>query len=101
MYALEQEDPQRLTLVDIPLLYESELDNLFEEITVVYVPRELQLARLMERNGLTLQQAEGRLQAQMDIELKRSRANYVIDNSRDLAYAKQQVDVLWDRLGLL
>lgn len=101
MYALEQEDPQRLTLVDIPLLYESELDNLFEEITVVYVPRELQLARLMERNGLTLQQAEGRLQAQMDIELKRSRANYVIDNSHDLAYAKQQVDVLWDRLGLL
>ncbi|QQZ59100.1 dephospho-CoA kinase [Paenibacillus sonchi] len=101
MYALEQEDPQRLTLVDIPLLYESELDNLFEEITVVYVPRELQLARLMERSGLTLQQAEGRLQAQMDIELKRSRANYVIDNSRDLAYAKQQVDVLWDRLGLL
>ncbi|MCE3200099.1 dephospho-CoA kinase [Paenibacillus sonchi] len=101
MYALEQEDPQRLTLVDIPLLYESELDNLFEEITVVYVPRELQLARLMERSGLTLQQAEGRLQAQMDIELKRSRANYVIDNSRDPAYAKQQVDVLWDRLGLL
>ncbi|KWX83868.1 dephospho-CoA kinase [Paenibacillus riograndensis] len=101
MYALEQEDPQCLILVDIPLLYESELDNLFEEIAVVYVPRELQLARLMERNGLTLQQAEGRLQAQMAIELKRSRANYVIDHSRDLAYAKQQVDVLWDRLGLL
>ncbi|KWX71221.1 dephospho-CoA kinase [Paenibacillus jilunlii] len=101
MYALEQEDPERLTLVDIPLLYESELDNLFQEIIVVYVPRELQLARLMERSGLTHEQAEGRLQAQMDIELKRSRANYIIDNSRDLAYAKQQVDVLWDRLGLL
>ncbi|MNL78305.1 dephospho-CoA kinase [compost metagenome] len=55
----------------------------------------------MERNRLTPEQAEGRLQAQMDIELKRSRANYVIDNSRDLAHAKQQVDVLWDRLGLL
>ncbi|AIQ68076.1 dephospho-CoA kinase [Paenibacillus graminis] len=101
MHALEQEDPQRLILVDIPLLYESELDNLFQKITVVYVPRELQLARLMERNHLTPEQAEGRLQAQMDIEQKRSRANYVIDNSRDLAHAKQQVDVLWDRLGLL
>ncbi|MNO38783.1 Dephospho-CoA kinase [compost metagenome] len=101
MYALEQEDPRRLILVDIPLLYESELDNLFQEITVVYVPRELQLVRLMERNRLTPEQAEGRLQAQMDIELKRSRANYVIDNSRDLAHTKQQVDVLWDRLGLL
>ncbi len=101
MNALEQEDPQRLILVDIPLLYESELDNLFQKITVVYVPRELQLARLMERNRLTPEQAEGRLQAQMDIEQKRSRANYVIDNSHDLAHAKQQVDVLWDRLGLL
>lgn len=100
MYSLEQEDAQRLILVDIPLLYESRLESLFQEIAVVYIPREMQLARLMERNELTLAQAEDRLKAQMDIELKRSMATYVIDNSRDLAHTGQQVAALWDRLGL-
>ncbi|OKP87818.1 dephospho-CoA kinase [Paenibacillus helianthi] len=100
MYALEQEVPQQLVIVDIPLLYESRLDNLFQEIIVVYVPRELQLDRLMERNTLTMEQAEGRLSAQMDIEQKRSKATYVIDNSGNLDNTRQQVAALWDRLGL-
>ncbi|MGN7760825.1 dephospho-CoA kinase [Paenibacillus sp. 22594] len=100
MYALEQEEPQRLVIVDIPLLYESRLDNLFQEIIVVYIPRELQLARLVERNTLTMEQAEVRLNAQMDIEQKRSKATYVIDNSGNLDDTRQQVAALWDRLGL-
>lgn len=100
MYALEQEEPQRLVIVDIPLLYESHLDNLFQDIIVVYVPRELQLARLMERNTLTMEQAEDRLNAQMDIEQKRSIATYIIDNSGNLDDTRQQVVALWDRLGL-
>ncbi|WP_379143109.1 dephospho-CoA kinase [Paenibacillus sp. sgz500992] len=100
MNTMEQEDPQRLIIVDIPLLYESELDNLFGQIVVVYVPREVQLDRLMERNGLSLEQAQRRLDAQLDIELKRSRADYIIDNSGTHAQTEQQVAVLWDRLGL-
>lgn len=100
MNAFEEEDPQCLTIVDIPLLYESELDNLFQAIVVVYVPREVQLTRLMERSGLSLEQAEARIASQMDIELKRSRANYIIDNSGDPAHTEQQVAALWDRLSL-
>lgn len=98
MRALEQEDPQRLVIVDIPLLYESELDTLFEQIIVVYVPRRVQLARLIERSGMTLEQAEDRIAAQMDIELKRRRATYVIDNSGGLEATERQVASLLDRL---
>ncbi|WP_340022480.1 dephospho-CoA kinase [Paenibacillus sp. FSL K6-1096] len=98
MNALEQEDPQRLVIVDIPLLYESELDTLFEQVIVVYVPRRVQLARLMERSGMTLEQAEGRVAAQMDIELKRRRATYVIDNSGGPEATERQVAALRDRL---
>lgn len=100
MDIFEEEDPQRLTVVDIPLLYESELDNLFQVIVVVYVPRRVQLSRLMERSGLSLDQAEARIASQMDIELKRARANYIIDNSGGLAHTEQQVAALWDRLSL-
>ena len=100
MYSMEEEDPKKLTIVDIPLLFESGLENVFHEILVVYVPREVQIARLMERNGLSLEQAEARLNAQMDIEAKRNKADYIIDNSGELAHTEQQVAVLWDRLGL-
>ncbi|WP_339255135.1 dephospho-CoA kinase [Paenibacillus sp. FSL P2-0136] len=101
MYTLEQENPHRLVIVDIPLLYESELDSLFDQIIVVYVPRRVQLARLMERSGMKLEQAEDRLRSQIDIELKRRKANYVIDNSGDPESAELQVGRLWDRLGLI
>ncbi|MEK3766983.1 dephospho-CoA kinase [Paenibacillus sp. FSL R7-0048] len=100
MYSMEQEEPKRLIIVDIPLLFESGLETLFHEIVVVYVPRDMQIARLMERNRLSLEEAEARLNAQMDIEQKRNKADYIIDNSGDLAYTEQQVAVFWDRLGL-
>ncbi|OME24869.1 dephospho-CoA kinase [Paenibacillus odorifer] len=100
MYSMEQEEPKRLIIVDIPLLFESGLETLFHEIVVVYVPREVQITRLMERNRLSLEEAEARLNAQMDIEQKRNKADYIIDNSGDLAYTEQQVAVFWDRLGL-
>lgn len=100
MNSMEEEDPKKLTIVDIPLLFESGLENMFHEILVVYVPREVQIARLMERNGLSLEQAEARLNAQMDIEAKRNKADYIIDNSGEFAHTEQQVAVLWDRLGL-
>ncbi|WHY21128.1 dephospho-CoA kinase [Paenibacillus sp. G2S3] len=101
MNSMEEEDPKKLIIVDIPLLFESGLESMFHEILVVYVPREVQIARLMERNGLSLEQAEARLNAQMDIEAKRNKADYIIDNSGELAHTEQQVAVLWDRLGLL
>lgn len=93
MYSMEQEEPKRLIIVDIPLLFESGLETLFHEIVVVYVPRDMQIARLMERNRLSLEEAEARLNAQMDIEQKRNKADYIIDNSGDLAYTEQQVAV--------
>ena len=87
-------EPERLVVVDIPLLYESGLDKLFsfEEIVVVYVPRSVQLERLIARDGLPLEDAERRLDAQMPIERKRELADVVIDNSGTLAETERQVD---------
>ncbi|MNC04135.1 Dephospho-CoA kinase [compost metagenome] len=99
MEAFEREDASRLTVVDIPLLYETEQEDLFEKILVVYVPREVQIQRLIARNGLTEEQARARLDSQMDIEVKRAKADYVIDNSGDPAETEKQIERLMDRLG--
>lgn len=94
----EAEEPQRLVVADVPLLYESGQADIYERIMVVYVSQDLQLRRLMERDGLSAQAAQHRLSSQMDIEEKRERADIVIDNSRGLDYTKSQVDEFWRSL---
>ncbi|WP_046225380.1 dephospho-CoA kinase [Paenibacillus dauci] len=97
---LEAADPQRLVIADIPLLLEAKDAYQFDEIMVVYVPREVQLQRLMQRDGLTAEQAEKRLAAQMDIEEKKRIADIVIDNSGTLEQTQQQLQQFWVNRGL-
>ncbi|MDG0874655.1 dephospho-CoA kinase [Paenibacillus thiaminolyticus] len=101
MRRLEEEHPQSLVVVDVPLLYESGLTDRFEEIVVVYVPQAIQLERLMRRDGLTEAEASERLLSQWDIEKKRERADYVIDNSKGMEETRQQVEQFWLQKGLL
>ncbi|CAH8772145.1 dephospho-CoA kinase [Paenibacillus dendritiformis] len=101
MRRLEEEHPQSLVVVDVPLLYESGLTDRFEEIVVVYVPQAIQLERLMRRDGLSEAEASERLLSQWDIEMKRERADYVIDNSNGIEETRQQVEQFWLWKGLL
>jgi dephospho-CoA kinase len=94
----EQEAPDKLVVVDIPLLYESRLEHMVDRVMVVYCPRDVQLQRLKERDGLTPQQAEARLAAQLPIETKRQRADIVIDNSGTMVQTERQVDEFWSSL---
>lgn len=100
MERYHREHPSGLVVVDVPLLYESGLDKMFEEVMVVYIPQELQIERLMQRDGLSREQAESRIRSQMPIEEKKRRADYVIDNSGDLAETEAQVEEFWQRKGL-
>lgn len=92
MHEYEQQHPDKLVVVDIPLLYESGLQSMFEAVMVVYIPRNLQLQRLMNRDKLTEEQAEARLKAQMDIEQKKALADIVIDNQGTLTDTEGQVE---------
>ncbi|WP_336787990.1 dephospho-CoA kinase [Paenibacillus sp. MMO-177] len=96
----EEQNPRQLVVADIPLLFETGQEMLYDGIMVAYVPRELQLKRLMERNGLAEEEAERRIGLQMDIEQKRSRADWIIDNSGSLDETRRQVDDFWNIKGL-
>lgn len=96
----EQEQPDKLVVSDIPLLYESGLSEQFDQVMVVYVPAEIQLKRLMERDGISEADALSRLNAQMDIEEKKRRADIVIDNSGTVEETKAQIIKFWHDKGL-
>jgi len=90
-----KEDPNLLVIADIPLLYETGQAKLYDAVMVVYVPPEMQLKRLMEREGLTEEESSMRIKLQMDIEEKKRLANYVIDNSGSLEDTHRQVGQFW------
>lgn len=99
--AYELNHPDKLVVSDIPLLYESGLEEGFTEVMVVYVPRAVQLERLMNRDQMTQADAEARIAAQMDIERKKERADIVIDNSGSWAQTEKQLESFLTHKGLL
>ncbi len=78
-------------LIDIPLFFETSSYPIKNSV-VVYTPKELQLERFMKRNGFTAEESLRRIETQMDIEEKRSRATWVIDNSSNLKHLQAQCE---------
>ena len=90
--------PDAVVIRDIPLLFETGMQTDLSEVIVVYVPENLQLKRLMQRDGISQRAAMARIRSQMSIEEKRKRATVVIDNSGVLAASRRQTLAVFKRL---
>lgn len=78
-------------IYDIPLLFESRLTNLVEKTIVVFVEEQVQLERLMERNGLSESEALARITSQMPLSEKVKMADAVIDNNGEMDETRSQI----------
>jgi dephospho-CoA kinase len=90
---IKKSSQETLVLV-IPLLFEAKITNLVTEIWVVSCSESQQLQRLMNRNKLTLQQAEARVNSQMSLAEKIALADVVLDNSQTLEALLKQIDIV-------
>ncbi|XP_048336787.1 dephospho-CoA kinase isoform X1 [Ziziphus jujuba] len=79
----------KVIVLDIPLLFEAKMDRWTKPIIVVWVDPVTQLQRLMARDGTSEEDAHDRINAQMSLDLKRSRADIVIDNTGSLDDLKE------------
>ena len=75
-----------LCFLDYPLLFEKGYDSLCDSVWCVFLPREIQLARLMARDGCAREEAEARMNAVLSSEEKAARSDTVIDNSGDVSF---------------
>ncbi|GHU45347.1 dephospho-CoA kinase [Bacilli bacterium] len=80
----------QLVFMDIPLLFERDYTG-FDETWLVYAPQEVQLKRLMKRNGLSEKEALLRIKAQMPIDEKRSLATRIIENCDTIEVLENQL----------
>lgn len=87
----ERQGKPELVIYDVPLLFEKGLDKSVDLKVLVYAPREIQRARLMERDGILEPLAETILSQQMDIEVKKGQADFIISNTSSLTELTEEV----------
>ena len=81
-------------IMDIPLLFENELQDTVDEVWLVYTSESIQIDRLMERNDLSADDAKARIYSQISIDKKRRMADHVIDNRDSKLELKQNLERL-------
>ena len=94
--ARERGDP--IVVCVIPLLFERNIVEEFDAIILVDAPRPLRLERLVATRGLEETEAMNMIASQMPAELKRARADFVIENDGSLDKLERDVDALWSSL---
>ena len=89
---------------EVPLLFETGMDKICDEVWTVYTSFENQMKRLMKRNKLTEEQARARIICQMSNDERLARSDYSIDSSFEYENTFRQTQELWNdllrRLGL-
>jgi dephospho-CoA kinase len=90
--------PENPAIFDIPLVFEAGLAQHFDIIILVFIPKDLQIQRLMERDGVAREEAEQSLAMQLSLEQKKAWAHKIVDNSGDLENTRRQVVAIWREL---
>lgn len=90
-----EKSENEVIFIELPILFELKLQDKLsldiDETWLVYVDYEKQLERLMTRNDLSFEQAENRINSQMDVELKRKHADVVLFNDLDINHLRKQI----------
>ena len=83
---------------DVPLLLETGFEKFVDQVWVVWVPRDLQILRVLARDKLNLAEVEARIAAQGSLDEKRHHADVVIDNSGSELETEHQLEEIWETL---
>ncbi|WP_278925460.1 dephospho-CoA kinase [Staphylococcus auricularis] len=88
-------------IMDIPLLFENELQDTVDEVWLVYTSESIQIDRLMERNDMSVEDAKARVYSQISIDKKSRMADHVIDNLDSKLQLKQNLEKLLIEQGFI
>jgi dephospho-CoA kinase len=89
----------RVVIYVAPLLFERHLADEFDFIVLVDAPRPLRLDRILRDRGLEEAEAMDMIASQMPAELKRARADWVIENAGTMEELEREVDRLWEAIA--
>ena len=88
----------KVTIWDVPLLFEAQFAQYVDVSILVYTPVEIQLERLMKRDSLDREMALKRINAQMTLQQKKELATIIIDNSSNMEEVRKNVSLVYYKL---
>lgn len=91
-------DPRGVVVYDVPLLVEARVDDPWDLVVVAHAPADVRRDRLQRLRGMSPDEADRRMSAQVADDRRLAIADVVIDTTGDLEHTRQQVDRLWSRL---
>jgi len=91
-------DGQAIVISDVPLLIEVGWHEEMDIVILVHVPPEVQVERIMKRNGYTEGEARDRLRSQMPLDEKIPFADFVIRNEGTMEETEAAVETIWEEL---
>jgi dephospho-CoA kinase len=96
-----QRNPHAVIIVDAALIFESGIGGTLRKVIVAWCRPEQQVERLMAKTGVSREEAERRIHAQIPVDEKRRRADYVIDCSGSFEESRRQAEKLFPQLQKL
>ncbi|MBW8382256.1 MAG: dephospho-CoA kinase [Youngiibacter sp.] len=87
-------------ILDAPLLFEEGFEKDMDCSILIYAEPSVQLQRLMKRNEITEEEARRMITSQMPVKKKLELADYVVDNSGDLERTKEEIDMVFMKMGI-
>lgn len=90
-----------LAFLDVPLLYETHSETMCDYVWYVTADREIRIRRVASRDGITREEVEARMKAQMSDQEKAEKSDEVIDNSGDLDDLRSKITGLLARYQVL
>ncbi|RRD39791.1 dephospho-CoA kinase [Leptotrichia sp. OH3620_COT-345] len=89
----------KIIVVDVPLLFEINLEKEFDIILLIYSDKNTQVSRIMQRDKRTKKEALNIINSQMDIDEKKKKSDYIIKNSGNLEELNSEVEKFLENLG--
>jgi len=99
--AIKKMELNAVVIIDVPLLIETGVQKEFDTVIVVYVSANTQIRRLMDRDGITEEEAQKMVALQIPLAEKRTFADYVIDNDGTREETELQVMMLFEAISSL
>ena len=85
----------KMVILDVPLLFETGMDALCDETWALYVSREMQISRIVARDGVTRAQAEARIDSMMPTEARNARATHAVNTDQSVEKTRQVLAQLY------
>lgn len=89
-----------IVIIEAPVIFERGYQNRFDRIITVFTDEDTAVSRLKEK-GILKEDARKRLKSQFPVEIKISKSDYAIDNSKDLENTRRQAEEIYKELRVM